>query len=122
MFLAAAAAVPQIRGGKLRPLGVTGPERLPAIKDVPTMREQGFPEVVIQSWGGVAGHAGLAKPIIDRLNTEIQKALDSPEVIEGLNKLASEPIGGSPAKMAEWLDRYIDSFSKIARQAGMKAD
>jgi tripartite-type tricarboxylate transporter receptor subunit TctC len=122
MFLAAAAAVPQIRGGKLRPFAVTGAERIPSIKDVPTMREAGFPDFVIQSWGSVAGHANLPKPIIDRLNTEFQKSLDSPEVKEGLARIASEPIGGSPAKLAEWVKRDIEAFGKIAQQAGMKAD
>lgn len=122
MFLAAAAAVPQIRGGKLRPLAVTGGERVASIPDVPTMVQAGFPDFVIESWGSVAGHANLPKPIIDRLNAEFQKALDTEEVKEGLAKIASTPIGGPPARMTEYVVRYIDQFGRIARQAGMKAD
>lgn len=56
------------------------------------------------------------------MNADFQKALDTQEVKEGLAKIASIPIGGSPSKMTEYVVRYIDQFSKIARHAGMKAD
>lgn len=122
MFLAAAAAVPQIRGGKLRPLAVTGAERLPWLKDVPTMREQGFPEFVVSSWGSLVTHASVPAPVIARLNAEFGKALAAPEVRDALDKIASVPLGGTPARLGETIDREITRWGRLARERGIKAD
>jgi tripartite-type tricarboxylate transporter receptor subunit TctC len=74
MFLTASAAIPQIQGGKLKAMAVTGAKRLPALKEVPTMAEQGFADFVLRSFDGMMVKAGTPKEVVERLNTELNKA------------------------------------------------
>ena len=84
MFLTASAAIPQIQGGKLKAMAVTGAKRLPALKEVPTMAEQGFADFVLRSFDGMMVKAGTPKEVVERLNTELNKVLNLPDVRERL--------------------------------------
>lgn len=122
MFLTASAALPQIQGGKLRPIAVTGEQRLPALKEVPTMREQGFDNFVLRSFDGLTVKAGTPQDVVDRLNTELNKALSHPDVRERLTTLALEPQPMSPADFAQVLRTETDKWLRLGRAAKIATD
>ena len=122
MFLTASAAIPQIQGGKLRPMAVTGAQRLPALKEVPTMAEQGFPDFVLRSFDGMTVKAGTPKPVVDRLHAELNKALSSPELRERLTPLALEIEAMTPAAFGQVIESESDKWMRIGRAAQIKAD
>jgi tripartite-type tricarboxylate transporter receptor subunit TctC len=109
-----------IAAGKLRALAVTGPNRLPALKDVPTVGEAGFPDLIIQDWFGFLVKSGTPKEIIVQLNEAINKALTKPRVHEAIAKLAAEPAGGSPGEFGQFLGSQLAHWSKVVKDSGIK--
>ena len=122
MFLTASAAIPQITGGKLRPLATTGAQRLPALKDIPTMTEQGFKDFVLRSFDGMMVRPGTPKDIVDRLNAELNKALAAPEVREKLAGLALEPEAMNPRQLGAIVGTEQEKWLRIGRAAQIKTD
>jgi tripartite-type tricarboxylate transporter receptor subunit TctC len=112
----------QVKGGKLRPLGVAIPQRSPFLPDVPTIAEQGYPGFESVGWIGLAAPAKTPVAILDKLNGEIHKMLASPEVKERLNQLAFNPIGDSRQEFAAFIRAEIAKWSKVAKESGAKAD
>ncbi len=106
--------------GKLRALAVTAPQRMPALKDVPTVVEEGFPELTIQDWVGFVVKSGTPDPIVIRLNEAINKALAKPNVREAFAKMASEPAGGSRAEFGAHIKSQIALWGKVVKDAGIK--
>ena len=104
-----------IAAGKLRALAVTAPTRMPALKDVPTVVEEGFPELVIQEWVGFVVKSGTPDDIVARLNEAINKALAKPSVREALQKIAAEPAGGSPAEFGAHVKSQIAYWGKVVQ-------
>jgi tripartite-type tricarboxylate transporter receptor subunit TctC len=109
-----------IAAGKLRALAVTGPQRMPALKDVPTVVEAGFPDLVIQEWVGLVVKRGTPDAIVTRLNEAINKALAKPAVREAFAKIAAEPAGGSPAEFGALIKSQIAHWGKVVKDAGIK--
>src|SRR5690606_20645332 len=93
-------AVPNIEAGKLRALAVTGPQREPALPDVPTVAEAGVPGYEAITWFGLAAPAGTPKEVIDRLNAAAQLGAKSPDFVKRMQDLSFNIIGGSPDEMA----------------------
>jgi tripartite-type tricarboxylate transporter receptor subunit TctC len=122
MFLTGSAAVPQIAGGKLKPLAVTGQNRLAVIKDVPTMGELGFKEFTLRSFESVMVKAGTPKEIVTRLNTEFNKALQMPDVRERLAALAVEVDTMSPEQLGQVIRTESERWTRIGTAAKIKAD
>jgi tripartite-type tricarboxylate transporter receptor subunit TctC len=109
-----------IATGKLRALAVTGPQRMPALKDVPTVVEEGFRELVIQNWNGLVVKRGTPDAVVIRLNEAINKALAKPAVREAFAKIAAEPAGGSPAELGALITSQIAYWGKVVKDAGIK--
>jgi tripartite-type tricarboxylate transporter receptor subunit TctC len=109
-----------IATGKLRAVAVTGPQRMPALKDVPTVVEAGFPELIIQDWVGLVVKSGTPDAIVTRLNEAISKALSKPAVREAFAKIAAEPAGGSPAELGALIKSQIAHWGKVVKDAGIK--
>ena len=122
MFLTASAAIPQINGGKLKAMAVTGAKRLPVLKDVPTMAEQGFGDFVLRSFDGMMVKAGTPKEVVERLNSELNKALNLPDVRERLAALALETEPMSNAQFGAVITAETDKWQRIGRAAQIKAD
>ncbi len=120
MFITTLPVVELIAAGKLRALAVTGPQRLDSMKDVPTIVEQGFPNLVVEDWVGFAVKAGTPKEIVDTLNKAINAALAKPEVRSALAKVGAVPAGGSPEDYGALLKAQVAHWAKVVKDSGMK--
>ncbi len=117
-----------LREGRLRPLAVTTKQRSPALPDVPTTAEAGFPEVEATAWFGVQAPARTPKPIIDRIGSEIDAIVKEPETrtkIADLGGLAPglTPDGGtSPAAFEQFIQAEIAKWTEVVRKSGATAE
>ncbi len=116
------AAVPHIKAGRLRGLAVTSEARLPAIPDVPTLQEAGFPGFEDYTWIGVFVPAGTPQLVIARLNGEVNAWLSRPDARERLAPLGFEPVGGPPARFAAYLTAEVAKWARVVRETGAKVE
>jgi tripartite-type tricarboxylate transporter receptor subunit TctC len=115
-------AVPHLKAGKLRGLAVTSEKRVAALPDVPTVQESGFPGFEDYTWIGVLVPAGTPPIIVARLNGEVNAFLSQPEVRERLEALGFEPVGGTPASFAAYLQAEVAKWAKVVRETGAKVE
>jgi tripartite-type tricarboxylate transporter receptor subunit TctC len=108
-----------IKEGKLRALGIASDERLPLLADTPTLAEQGIP-LRFATWGGLFAPAGTPTEVIDRLNQETVKALNSPDVQARMADLGFETYGNSPEKFAETIRADFARMPKLIRDVGIR--
>ena len=120
MFPGLAAALPHIKGGKVRPLAVTGAARHPLLRDVPTFVELGFSGFDGIQWYGIVGPAGMPTPIVKRLNDEINAMIQSPEMRERLSGEALEPMPMTPDQFAQYIRDDVARWSKLARERNIQ--
>jgi tripartite-type tricarboxylate transporter receptor subunit TctC len=119
-FISPLPVVDLIGAGKLRALAVTGPARLPALQDVPTVGEAGFPDLIIQDWFGFLVKRGTPNDVVVRLNEAINKALATPRVREAIAKIAAEPAGGTPSEFGQFLNSQVTHWNKVVKESGIK--
>jgi tripartite-type tricarboxylate transporter receptor subunit TctC len=110
------------KGGKMRPLAVTTPERAEAMPDVPTMREVGYPEVESTNWSGLVVPAATPPAVIARLNAELAGALGNADVREKFKTYGMSPAPGTPEQFNAFLQSESTRYTKVVREAGIKAD
>ena len=122
MFSGFSSVMPHIKSGKLRPLAQTGEKRSPALPDVPTIAESGFPKFEATAWYGVHAPAKTPKPIVNRLNAEFVKALRMPDVKERLNALGFELVGSTPEHYASYIRSEIKKWEKVVKASGAKPE
>jgi len=122
MFMTTSAAAPYMQRDQLRMLAVIRPTRSSLLPDMPTLAEQGYPNVLGGSWYGMLAPAGLPPDIVVRLNTELNAILSEKQVRDSFLKQSLEASGGTPAQMAEILHSELDRWRKIADTAGITAD
>lgn len=120
MFITSLPVVELIGSGKLRALAVTGPKRISALRDVPTIVEQGFPDLIVEDWVGFAVKNGTPNDIVTRLNMAINKALAAPQVREAFAKVGAEPAGGTPGVYGEFVKAQLAHWAKIVKDSGIK--
>lgn len=112
-------AVPLIKGGKLKALAVTSEQRSPLLPDVPAIAEQ-FPGYQLITWNGVVAPAGTPPAIVQRLNAEVVKAVNTPEVKEQLLKLGLEAAPSSSEEFHDYIKSEIDNFARVVKLAGVE--
>jgi tripartite-type tricarboxylate transporter receptor subunit TctC len=117
MMLNALTASPQIKAGKLNALGVTSAKRLDTLPDVPTIAEQGLPGFEALQWFGVLAPAGTPKPILDKLQQTIAKALKTDTMKEQLARQGAEPGGNTPEEFAKFLNDESEKWAAVAKAA-----
>jgi tripartite-type tricarboxylate transporter receptor subunit TctC len=111
-FMTSTGAMPHLEAGKVRPLAVAGPVRLPGLPDVPTFAELGLPGMVSDSWNGLLAPAGTPRPIIDRLAAAVAKAVKSREFKDALVPQGAVLIGNSPAEFKAQLQAEVVHWSE----------
>jgi tripartite-type tricarboxylate transporter receptor subunit TctC len=120
-FLAWSTAGGYVKAGKLRALGVTSARRAVALPDLPSLAET-LPGYDISNWYGMAGPAGMARGIIDRLNAEILRALAAPDVRQAFEREAIEPIGSTPEQFGAYLKSELVKWGKLVKSSGLRID
>src|SRR5437016_11299545 len=122
MFSSVVAILPHVKAGKLRGLAVTGSRRLASMPNLPTIAESGVPGYEASSWYGVLAPAGTPREIVARLNAELVKALEQPEVRTSLLAEGAEPIGGTPEQFAAHIRSEKERLGKLIRKAKIRLE
>jgi tripartite-type tricarboxylate transporter receptor subunit TctC len=115
-------AVTHVKGGRLRPIAVTSAQRSPALPDVPTVNEQGFSGFDDLTWTGFFVPAGTPQDLVNRINSEITRALAAPDVRERLASLGLEWKPNTPAEFAAFLREEVPKWAKAVKDSAAKAD
>ena len=110
------------RAGKLRGIAVTGAKRSGAIPEMPTVAESGIPGFEVTTWYGVSAPARTPRPIIDRLNSEIVRALKSPDLMARFKDLGADPIGNTPEQNTAYVQNEITKWAKVLKATGIKGE
>ena len=114
--------MPHIRGGTLTALAMAARSRSPALPDLPTTAEFGYPELLAENWYCLVGPAGLPRPVLDRLSEALRKASQTKEVREGLAAQGAEAVWTSPEEFAALVPRESEKWRRIAESAGVRMD
>ena len=117
MYDTVSSCLPHIKSGKLRPLGVSTAKRSAALPDVPTIAEAALPGFEVTTWFGFLAPAKTPADIVTKLNTEIVKILNMPDVRERLLAAGSEPVGNTPEQMTAQIAKETAEFAKIVKRA-----
>ena len=113
-------ALPFVEGGRLKALAVASATRSPALPNVPTLDEVGIPNVHTSTWYGVLAPAGTPKPIVDRLNKEINAILQQPDIQARLLKNAAQSRNWSPQEFTKFAKEELERYKEVVRISGAK--
>jgi len=114
--------LPYARSGKLRALGVSTSKRIEVAPDLPTIAESGLPGYEVIAWYNLFAPAGTPRPVINKINAEINRILQQPDVRERLLTLGVVPLSGTPEALGDYLQFEITRWAKLIREAGIKAE
>jgi tripartite-type tricarboxylate transporter receptor subunit TctC len=120
MIDAITTTAPTVQAGQLRALGTTGKTRSSLLPDVPTIAEAGVPGYEATIWLGIMAPAGTPKAIVDKLNTEINKVLNKPDIKETWARQGAVPIVMSPSEFDAYIRGDIEKWAKVIQTAGIK--
>jgi tripartite-type tricarboxylate transporter receptor subunit TctC len=122
MFDTVITSVPHIRSGKLRAFAVSSARRASSLPEVPTLQEAGFAGFEMSQWQGVLAPAGTPRPVVQRLNAEIVKAMHAPEVHERIAvQGGNEIVTGTPEEFAALIRAELERYAKLVRDAKITA-
>ncbi|MBC7778900.1 MAG: tripartite tricarboxylate transporter substrate binding protein [Proteobacteria bacterium] len=119
-FPSVPAAIGYIKSGRMRALGVTTPERSSALPEVPTVREAGVPNFEVSGWYGIIGPRDMARPLVERLNRDINAALKTPELFKTLSAQGADPITTTPEAFARSMAADRQKWADVVKSAGVK--
>jgi tripartite-type tricarboxylate transporter receptor subunit TctC len=115
-------ALPQSRAGRLRALAVTSLKRSTAMPEVPTVSESGLKGYEVISWYGLLAPAGTARDIVQRLNTEVNRAMQEPDARERLTSIGAEAQEATPAEFGAFINLEIEKWAKVVKAANVRAE
>ncbi len=115
-------AAPHVRAGKIRMLATMSEQRSPAFPEVPTLKELGHPQLVLESWYGLFAPAGTPQAVIDALNREVNAILSEPDVRGLLAKQGQIPAGGSPSRLGDLVRSELARWVRVVQEAGIRKD
>lgn len=118
----APAVMPHVQSGRIRALGVSSPQRIPALAQIPSVAEAGVPGFDATQWYGVVAPAGTPKDVIAKLNAEIRKIMQSKEMLDRLNTEGAIAAAGTPEQFGAYIKNEIMRWGVVVKAAGMKAD
>ncbi|HZQ71295.1 MAG TPA: tripartite tricarboxylate transporter substrate binding protein [Burkholderiales bacterium] len=122
MFDAAPSLINFVRSGKLRVLAAASPARNRLLPDVPTFAELGYPRIAVALWYGLEAPAGTPRPVVEKLNREVNRVLELPEVKERLLGQGADPSPQSPEAFAQFMQQEMAKWAPVVKQAGVKLD
>ena len=115
-------ALPHIKAGKLRALAVLSEKRSPALPDVPTYGELGYPAMGGGGWFGVVAPAGIPADIVAKLNAAIHKAMKNPEFVRKMDEAGATLIPGTPAEFGQQIQQAMARYQRVAEVAKISVD
>lgn len=122
MFAQTSSALPQVQSGKLRALGVASPRRSALLPDVPTIAEGGLPGFEAVSWYALLAPAGTPRDVATKLQVEVARILQLPDIREKLVALGAEPVGNTPEQLTSMLRSESARYADVVKRAGIKAE
>jgi tripartite-type tricarboxylate transporter receptor subunit TctC len=122
LVMAVPAAASQVEAGKARALAVVSEKRATPLPSVPTAKEAGFENFVVDIWYGILAPAGTPQNIVGRFNTELNKALASPDLKEKLIAAGIQPTGGTADHFASFIRSETSRYAKVIKDAGIKPE
>lgn len=123
MFAITSISLGQVQAGKVRGLGVTSAQRSPLAPDLPTLAESGLPGYEVIGWNGLLAPAGTPRTVVSRINAEVQRSLQQPDVLQRLKGSAYDPAtANTPEQFAEYIKLEIAKWTKLVKETGMKVD
>jgi tripartite-type tricarboxylate transporter receptor subunit TctC len=123
MFSNPTATVPHVQAGKLRALGVMDTKRNPALPNVPTALESGYTDLAsVIEWYGIVVPAATPRDIVARLNSDVHRALKSPDVLKRVTALGQTPSAGTPEEFADLMRKEHERWGRVVKASGAKAD
>lgn len=122
VYTAIAGAIPHLKSGKLIPIAVSSRTRSSSLPETPTFIESGVPDFDVSSWVGILAPAKTPRPIVERLNRELNAALTNPEVVDKLAGMGIAATPGSPEQFAEQMRGDLAKYGQVIKAAGIKAE
>jgi tripartite-type tricarboxylate transporter receptor subunit TctC len=122
LFDSIPSSLPQVRAGKLRGIAVAASRRSPVLPDLPTLSEAGLTGFAADSWFGLMAPAGTPREVIAKLNADVVKGLDSPEVRDVITKQGGEVMGSTPEQMAAQIRNDRQKWGRVIRESGAKIE
>lgn len=122
LFDQLSASAANIQGGRLRALAVSSPERSPVVPSVPTLSELGIKGMDVINITGLLAPAGTSKPIVDRLNAAMLKALGQQDIRDRFTQLGVQPIGGTPEAFADYIREDLARWTRVIKDGNIKVD
>jgi len=113
---------PHVKSGKVRGIGVSSLKRSPVFPDIPTISEAGVPGYETNAWGGLVAPMATPRPIIEKLNAEMNKALQSQTLRERYAQIDAEPVGGTPEQFAAYVKKETIKWADVVKKSGAKLD
>jgi tripartite-type tricarboxylate transporter receptor subunit TctC len=121
-FMTSLGVLGHMQSGRLRPIAVASPKRLSELPDVPTMAEAGLPNFHVLSWNGLAAPVNTPRPIVDKLNKEVNRILNMPDVKKQMQALGAEPGGGTSDDFSNYVNAEIKKWAAVVKTAGFSLD
>ena len=121
-IMAIPAAMSQIQAGRVRPLAVLSPQRSAQLPNVATAKEQGYDNLDVSVWYGILAPAATPRDIINRLNSELNKVVTSPDMKEKMASNGVDPLGGTPEQFRDYIRSESVRFGKVIKEAGIKGE
>jgi tripartite-type tricarboxylate transporter receptor subunit TctC len=122
MFEGMNSMAPHVRGGKLRGIAITSEKRVSAFPDMPTMAESGLQGFDISVWQGMVAPAGMQRPLLDRINGAVNRAVSATSFKTRMLELGNEAAAGTPEEFAALIKKDSTRWGEVIRKAGIKAD
>ena len=119
LLAAVASAMPHIKSERLRAIAATSGARLPALPNVPTVRESGY-DYEVSNWHGLMGPKGMPPAVVEKLNSEINKIIKDPDFSQKIAGEGLVPVGGTPERLLKLLNDEIANWAKVIERAGIK--
>jgi tripartite-type tricarboxylate transporter receptor subunit TctC len=122
MFDTMLSAMPQVKNGKLKAIAVTSASRSPAAPDVPTVAESGLPGYEAIAWNGLLAPAGTPAEVVGKLNAELKKALDAPDVKDRFSAQGFGAAWNTREAFAKFIQAELDKWAKVVKVSGATLD